>query len=137
MCQDAIFTEREGQYPNKIAELDVCTAVLNRDWQFFRGSTILVFRDHVKELHHLTSELQRRFMDDAARVATALEKTFPGLKLNHALLGNATPHLHWHLIVRHSTDPHPRLSIWEFEFPKTGQSDEELIGTADQIRRNL
>ena len=137
MCQDPMFINNGNKYPQKIAELGVCTAVLNGDWQFFRGSTILVFQNHVTELHHLATGLQHRFMDDASRVASALEKAFPGLKLNHGLLGNATPHLHWHMIIRMPTDPNPRLSIWEFDFPKLQPSDEEFIKTADEIRRHL
>ena len=111
MCQDPMFTEKGSQFPQKIAELGVSIAILNRDWQFFRGSTILVFQDHVTELHHLTPKLQHRFMDDAARMAAALEKSFPDAKLNHGLFGNATPHLHWHIIIRRSTDPDPKSTI--------------------------
>lgn len=137
MCQDPMFTEKGSQYPQKIAKLDVCTAILNLDQQFFRGTTILVYQDHVTELHHLSPELQHRFMDDAARMAAALEKTFPYAKLNHGLFGNAMPHLHWHIIVRRATDPDPKLTIWETDFPKVNQSDEDLLKTATELRRNL
>ena len=147
MCQDVMFqgpmfqgpmsNEKGSRQPQKIADLDVSTAILNRDWQFFRGTTILVFQDHLTELHHLTSELPHRFMDDAARMAAALEKTFPYAKLNHGLFGNTMPHLHWHIIVRRSTDPDPKSTIWESEFPKVIPSDEDFLNTAAEIRRNL
>lgn len=137
MCQDPMFTEKGGQHPQKIAELGVCTAILNRDWQFFRGTSILVYQDHVTELHHLTPELQHRFMDDASRLAMAMEKTFPGVKLNHGLFGNATPHLHWHIMVRRAADPDPRSTIWESDFPVVNQADEDFLKTAVEIRRNL
>ena len=137
MCQDPMFTQKGGQYPQKIAELGVCTAILNRDWQFFRGTTILVFQDHVTELHHLSTELQHRFMDDAARMAATLEKSFPNAKLNHGLFGNTMPHLHWHIIVRRATDPDPKTTIWETEFPKLKQSDEDFRKTAAEISQNL
>ena len=137
MCQDPMYTEKGGRHPQKIADLDVSTAILNRDWQFFHGSTILVFQDHFTELHHLTPELQHRFMDDASRMASALEKTFSDIKLNHGLFGNNTPHLHWHIIVRRTTDPDPRSTIWESAFPNLQQSDEEFLKTAEKIRRNL
>ena len=137
MCQDPIYNEKGGQHPSKIADLDVSTAVLNRNWQFFEGSTILVYQDHVTELHHLPADMQHRFMDDASRVAAALEKTFPDIKLNHGLLGNAMPHLHWHMIVRRATEADPRLSIWEIDFPVVQKSDEEWFAAAEQIRRNL
>ena len=81
MCQDPIF-EKGTLHPIKIAELGVSTAILNRDWQFYKGSTLLVFQDHETELHHLDPDTQHRFMDDASRTAAALEKTYPMLKIN-------------------------------------------------------
>ena len=137
MCQDSIYTEKGLRYPRKIAELSVSTAVLNADWQFFHGSTILVFQDHVTELHHLSSDLQHKFVGDASRMAAALEKSFRPIKLNHGLLGNAVAHLHWHIIVRRPTDPHPRRSIWEDEFPNLQLTDEEFEDIANEIRQNL
>ncbi len=141
MCQDPMFTEKDNekgsQYPQIIADLSVSTAILNRDWQYFRGTALLVFQDHLTELHHLSQDLQHRYMDDAAQLATALEKTFPNTKLNHGLFGNATPHLHWHIIVRRATDPNPISTIWESDFPKLTPSDEDFQITAEEIRRNL
>jgi diadenosine tetraphosphate (Ap4A) HIT family hydrolase len=136
MCQDSIF-EKGTRHPIKIAELGVSTAILNRDWQFYKGSTLLVFHDHERELHHLDPATQHRFIDDASRVAAALEKTYPVLKINHGLLGNAAPHLHWHLIVRRDTDPHPRLSIWESKIPKVDLTDVDYANIAGEIYRNL
>lgn len=137
MCQDPIYAEKGGRHPRKIADLNVSTAVLHPNWQFYKGSTILVFQDHVTELHHLTPELQHRFVDDASRIAAALEKTFSAIKLNHGLMGNAMPHLHWHMMVRRAADPEPKLTIWETDLPKVELSDEEFMKAAEEIRRNL
>ena len=137
MCHDPMFSEQGCDHPQIIAKLGVSTAMLNRDWQFFKGTTILVFQDHVTELHHATPELQHRFADDAARMAAALEKTYPGIKLNHGLFGNTEPHLHWHLIVRRETDPNPKSTIWEADFPKLAQSADDFRTTTAEIRRNL
>ena len=137
MCQDQLFTQPGLEHPQKIADLDVSTAVLNRDWQFYRGSSILVFRGHVTELHHLEPDIRRMFTDDAFRMAEALDKTFMPLKIDHALFGNVVRHLHWHLIPRRETDPFPTRAIWEDEFPQSASRDEELQELADQIRRNL
>lgn len=137
MCQDPLFTERGLKHPQKIAELDVSTAILLRDLQFYRGSTMLVFRDHVTELHHLAPEIRHRFTEDACRMAEALDKTFQPAKMNHALLGNGLPHLHWHLIPRGQSDPLPTHPIWRHEFPILQLSDEEFQEIAEQIRLNL
>ena len=137
MCQDPMFSETGSSHPQKIADLSVCTAILNRDWQYFRGTTILVFQDHVTELHHLSSKLQHRFMDNASRMAKALEKTYPDAKLNHGLFGNTMPHLHWHMMVRRETDPSPKTTIWEAPFPTLKPTDEEFEATAAEILANL
>ena len=137
MCQDPLFAEQGLKHPQKITDLDVSTAILNRDWQFYRGSTLLVLRDHVTELHHLAPEIRHRFTEDACRMAEALDKTFQPIKMNHALLGNSVPHLHWHLIPRRESDPFPTYTIWEHEFPQLLLSDEEYREIAEQIRLNL
>lgn len=77
------------------------------------------------------------FVNDAARMAAALDKTFPNIKLNHGLLGNTEPHLHWHMLVRRETDPNPRATIWEADFPILPQSDEDFRTLAAEIRQNL
>ena len=137
LCQDPLITEKGLDHPQKIAELDVSTAILNRDWQYYRGSALLVFQDHVTELHHLEPEMRHRFMEDACRLAAAVEKTFQPHKLNHAVLGNSVTHLHWHLIPRRQSDPHPTQAIWENDFPQLRLGDEELRELAEQIRTNL
>ena len=137
MCQNPMFSPNGSLHPQKIAELDVCTAMLNRDWQFFKGTAILVYQDHVTELHHLPKEMQSRFLADASHLAAALEKTFHGTKLNHGMFGNTMPHLHWHIMVRRKTDPDPKSAIRESPFPILQQSDEDFIKTAEEIRLNL
>jgi len=137
MCSDPMFSDPTNDHPQVIARLGVSTAILNRDWQFFEGSTLLVFQDHLTELHHAIPKLQHQFIDDAARVAAALTKTFPDIKLNHGLFGNAEPHLHWHMIVRRETDPTPRTTIWESDFPIMTKSEEDFRSLAAKIRLNL
>ena len=58
MCNDPMFSDSTNDHPQMIARLGASTAILNRDWQFFEGSTILVFQDHLTELHHATPKLQ-------------------------------------------------------------------------------
>jgi len=137
MCQNPLFNDGGSDHPEKIADLSVSTAVLNRDWQGYLGTTFLVYQEHVTELHQLTLEDRHKFMDDAARIGKALEKTYPDIKLNHALLGNAMRHLHWHIIVRRPTDTDPKATIWETPIPKLEQTDEDLRKTSEDVRRNI
>lgn len=137
MCEDPMFTRTEGSFPQKIADLKVSTVILNRDWQFFKGSTLLVYKEHITELHHLDPAMQYQFMDDASRVSAALEMAYPGVKLNRGLFGNTVPHLHWHIIVRRHTDPDPKSTIWESPFGVVEASEQDLLATAGQIRQYL
>jgi diadenosine tetraphosphate (Ap4A) HIT family hydrolase len=137
MCEDPMFAEVGSEHPRKIMDLDVSTAVLNRDWQYYEGTSTLVFRGHETELHRLTPDMRHRFADDAARISAALERAFQPAKLNHALLGNIVPHLHWHLIPRRQSDPNLKSTIWEEEIPKRQLSDEEFARLASHIRNNI
>ncbi len=132
-----MFTGMEGSYPKILVVLEVSTVILNRDWQFFKGSTLLVYKEHITELHHLDSSDRHQFMDDASRVSVALEMAYPGVKLNHGLFGNSVPHLHWHIIVRRDTDPDPKSTIWESPFDVVESSEQDLLVTAEQIRQYL
>lgn len=140
MCQEPIIQQKGSEYPRKIAELEVSTAVLRPTHQHFRGYTILFLRQHAAELWELDQETRRKFMEEASQVALALAKTFKPLKMNYCLLGNTDPvmdHLHWHLIPRRITDPEPKHSIWAVPFPEVSLSDEEFRQIADEIRLNL
>ena len=52
-------------------------------------------------------------LHEMAEVAHALARACNPRKMNYEALGNGTPHLHWHLIPRYDTDPHPRGPVWE------------------------
>ncbi|MFQ6030273.1 MAG: HIT family protein [Dehalococcoidia bacterium] len=140
MCRDPILQQKGLDHPRLVAELQVSTAVLRSTYQYFRGYTLLVLRQHATELFHLDPDTRQKFMEDANEVSAALDKTFSPLKMNYCLLGNTNPltdHLHWHLIPRRLTDPNPKRPIWEDPFPEVQLSDEEFRQLADLIRRNL
>ena len=142
MCQDPLIQEKGLQHPRKVADLEVSTAVLRENLQYYRGYTILVLRQHAVELWDLDPETRQKFMEEANQVAHALAKTFKPLKLNYSLLGNTDPindHLHWHLTPRRLTDPNPKRPVWDGNFPAPDVhlSDEEFRKMADEIRANL
>jgi diadenosine tetraphosphate (Ap4A) HIT family hydrolase len=57
------------------------------------------------------------------RVTFAVERTLRDVlqpdKINLASLGNKTPHIHWHVIPRFSSDPHFPETIWSAEVRET------------------
>ena len=51
-------------------------------------------------------------MEAVARVEEALRKHLGPTKVNLATLGNAVPHLHWHVIARFQWDSHFPGPVW-------------------------
>ncbi len=108
---DCLICERiekikNGNNPFFIKELATGYVVLG-DYQFFKGYTLFLCKNHVFELHELESEFKNKFLQEMAMVAEAVCETFNPKKLNYELLGNEYPHLHWHLIPRYENDPLP------------------------------
>jgi diadenosine tetraphosphate (Ap4A) HIT family hydrolase len=97
-----------------VAELETGYVVLG-DHQFFRGYTLLLGKVHVPELHDLPCPERQRFLHEMSEVAEAVFRWVRPRKLNYELLGNAEPHLHWHLFPRHADDPRPGGPPWLVE----------------------
>ncbi|MEI8355661.1 MAG: HIT family protein [Deltaproteobacteria bacterium] len=95
----------------RIAELDFCYVILNRD-QFFQGYTFVVTKQHVTELFHLDRVARETLMEEVSRVAASLYRLFQPDKINYELLGNMVPHIHWHLIPRFRTESLWPRPIW-------------------------
>lgn len=95
----------------RIAEFKHSYAVLNRD-QFFPGYCLLFTREHVTELFHLEPKVRGGLMEEVNTLAAALQQVFAPTKMNYELLGNMVPHIHWHLIPRHNSDPLWPRPIW-------------------------
>jgi diadenosine tetraphosphate (Ap4A) HIT family hydrolase len=100
-----------GTSPWFVAELETGYVVLG-DHQFFRGYTLLLGKVHVPELHDLPRPERLRFLHEMSEVAEAVFRWVQPRKLNYELLGNAEPHLHWHLFPRHADDPRPGGPPW-------------------------
>ena len=94
-----------------IGELRLTRAYLNPD-QRYRGSCILVVRHHVREITGLSPAEAEAFWHDIRRVSHAVEGVIAPHKLNIAMLGNLVPHLHAHVIARHTHDPAWPNAIW-------------------------
>jgi diadenosine tetraphosphate (Ap4A) HIT family hydrolase len=96
---------------HKVADLGITGAYLHDD-QFFPGWMVLVLKRHATELFDLTADERAQMMDDVTRVATVLAALFTPRKINYELLGNQTPHIHWHVIPRLVDDPAPLDAVW-------------------------
>lgn len=103
-CKFSLFTP--------IAELGVSVLGLYDDARF-PGRCLLVLRDHYDDLVDVPESLTSSFMSDAKRAARAIQAAVSADRINYAILGNAVPHVHAHLIPRTwKNDPVPGKSPW-------------------------
>lgn len=92
-----------GTNPAFIAELETGYVVLG-DFQYFKGYTLFLAKDHLTELHQLDPSRRALFLNEMSLVAEAVFHAFQPQKMNYELLGNSEPHLHWHLFPRYEAD---------------------------------
>ncbi|MFN3611219.1 HIT family protein [Tepidimonas sp.] len=67
---------------------------------------------HVAEWSDLSPTEQARAMALVTAVERALRATLAPTKVNLASLGNAVPHLHWHVIARFDWDSRFPAPVW-------------------------
>jgi diadenosine tetraphosphate (Ap4A) HIT family hydrolase len=86
--------------------------VIRTDEGGFPAFYRLVWNDHVAEFSDL-GPAERRFCIDAVAVVEQCLRAHLGPdKVNLAALGNAVPHLHWHIIARFRWDSHFPAPVW-------------------------
>lgn len=111
MCDAADRTEA-GENSFAIARLTTGYVTLCAT-QYFRGYTFFAAKRCVREMFDLPGSERASHLHEMVEVAHALDRAFSPRKLNYEALGNGVPHLHWHLIPRYESDPHPRAPVWE------------------------
>jgi diadenosine tetraphosphate (Ap4A) HIT family hydrolase len=120
----------------RIAEFAHSYAVLNRD-QFFPGYSLLFTRSHVTELFHLDPAVRAALMEEVSQLAAALYRAFAPAKMNYELLGNMVPHIHWHLVPRHTGDALWPRPIWSEPHPERLLDPVENAAIIARIRAQL
>jgi len=66
----------------------------------FPGRSLLVLDVHEEELALLSPLTLSEFMEDVQVAGRAIQKAVGALRMNYAILGNAVPHVHCHIIPR-------------------------------------
>ena len=128
---------RAGRNPHFIHEFRHSIFVVG-DHQFFQGYSLLLLKDHVRELHEMPAAAQPELFQELMIATRAVAETFRPWKINHACYGNAAPHVHWHIFPRYESDPdhrnHPWLHSAEFDRylidPRTAQAIATKISEA-------
>ena len=72
----------------------------------------VVWNAHVAEFSSLSPSERNTCMNAVVTVEQVLREHLQPTKINLASLGNAVPHLHWHVIARFDWDSHFPGSVW-------------------------
>ncbi|MDB5885259.1 MAG: histidine triad protein [Polaromonas sp.] len=72
----------------------------------------VVWRAHVREFSDLSPAERDICMHAVVTVEQVLRSELQPDKINLAALGNAVPHLHWHVIARFADDSHFPSPVW-------------------------
>lgn len=120
-----------GEIPSyKCAEDDRFYAFLDIN-PLVKGHTLVIPRREVDYIFDLEDEELAAMQVFAKRVAKAIKKAFPCIKVGQAVLGLEVPHAHVHLI------PMQNERDMLFSNPKLKLSDEEFRGIAASIAANF
>jgi diadenosine tetraphosphate (Ap4A) HIT family hydrolase len=93
----------------------------------------VVFPRHVENLEDLDAYDMEHFMMCVTKVGRAVKKIVGAKRMNYAVLGNAVPHVHAHVIPRFETDPNPNKSPWN----RHDKADELTKKRANQIIKDI
>lgn len=123
-----IFTKiATGEIPSyKCAENEEFYAFLDIN-PIVKGHTLCIPRREVDYIFDMEDDEIARFQVFAKKVATAIKKAFPCIKVGEAVLGLEVPHAHIHLIPMQSEKD------MIFSNPKLKLTDEEFKAAADAI----
>lgn len=72
----------------------------------------LVWQDHVREFSQLSSADRSACVEALVAIEQVMLEQLQPAKVNLASLGNAVPHLHWHVIGRFGWDTHFPGAVW-------------------------
>jgi len=97
-----------GEPVARLAVSDLCFVSDRR----FPGRCVVTLHQHATELFDLTPELRHAYADDVSAAAQAIKRAVSAFKMNYEILGNASPHVHCHLIPRQLDEPKPNVPAW-------------------------
>ncbi len=124
----SLFTKiAEGEIPSyKCAENSEFYAFLDIN-PLVKGHTLVIPRREVDYIFDMEDDELARFQVFAKKVAIAIKKAFPCVKVGQAVLGLEVPHAHIHLVPMHSEGD------LNFSNKKLSLSAEEMQDIADKI----
>ena len=127
----SIFTKIiEGEIPcYKVAEDENYIAFLDINPNA-KGHTLVVPKKEENKIFDLSKDEYKNLMDFSYRVAKALEKTVPCLRIGMSVIGLEVPHVHVHLI--------PLNAMSDIQFvQKVKLTNDEFVALAESISSNF
>jgi diadenosine tetraphosphate (Ap4A) HIT family hydrolase len=104
----------------------------------FPGRSLFVLKDHFDEFSRLPDDLACDFILEARVAGRAIQRATQSPRVNYAILGNAEPHVHMHLIPRFPKEESlPTKSPWTDPRPKSPLTEKEVDDLIVKIRREL
>lgn len=128
----SIFTKIiSNEIPSfKIAEDENYIAILDA-FPLVKGHILVIPKKEVDKIFELDKETYLGLMEFAYRIAPAIEKAIPCLRVGVAVVGLEVPHVHVHLV------PLNTMNDINFTQPKLKLSNEEMTEVAEKIKSYL
>lgn len=102
-----------------LVRLRVSTAGLYDDARF-PGRCLLSLDEHYEDLFDVPTDVLALYLEDLRDLCGAVRAATGVAKINYAVLGNAEPHVHWHVVPRRpGHEPLPDRSPWQDPRPVT------------------
>ena len=135
-CAYCCEGERIDRFGIKITELPASKVYLFRE-QSHRGRVIVASKKHVSEIIDPDRRERQAFMDDVAKVASALRTAFHPRKINYGAYGDTGCHLHFHLVPKYADDPFEWGGTFAMNPERTFLSDAEYADLVSTIKAEL
>ena len=135
-CAYCVEGELVEKFGIKITELPASKVYLFKE-QSHRGRVIVASKRHVGELVDLERRERQAFMDDVAKVASALHRLFNPEKVNYGAYGDTCGHLHFHLVPKYAADGFEWGTPFAMDPKRTYLSDAEYADLVATIKAEL
>ena len=109
------------------------------DHHYFKGYSLLLLKDHVRELHELKPHVQQELFQEVMIAGKAVFDAFCPRKMNYSCYGNAEPHVHWHIFPRYEDEADHKRNPWlhSGDFKNQLNSDKEISEMVEKVRAKL
>lgn len=92
------------EFAYKVGEISPRSSLYLFKEQSHPGRMVVAYRGHVSEITDLSPEELATYMNDVAKVADYIHKTWRPQKINYGAFGDLLPHLHFHLVPKYKDE---------------------------------